>query len=90
MVDGGEFVTTLHICRGHKDMEDVRVMKCPSCLREDAQFYGWFQEWYGWHLTCTECGEQFADGERLDRPWSPGWREINILKALLAIDGLIN
>ena len=61
-------------------------MRCPSCKRKKAQFYGWFQEWYGWTLTCLECGEMFADGEWLDRPWEPGWREENILRALLDVD----
>lgn len=76
----------IHICFSRKDEESVKVRKCPSCEREDAQFYGWFQEWYGWNMTCTECGEQFADGEWLERPWRPGWREENILEALMAID----
>lgn len=79
-------MNSIHILRGRKDMEEVKTMKCPSCERAEAQFYGWFQEWYGWHLTCLECGEQFADGEWLERPWCAGWREHNILKALLAID----
>lgn len=79
-------MSDIHILRSRKDMEDVFVMKCPSCERQEAQFYGWCQEYYGWYLTCTECGEQFADGEWLERPFYPGWREENILKALLAID----
>jgi len=79
-------MSDIHICYSRKDIEDVFVQKCPSCERENAQFYAWAQEWYGWHLTCLECGEQFADGEWLERPWSPGWREKNILKAFLAID----
>lgn len=53
-------------------------------------FYGWFQEWYGWHIACTECGEQWNDGEWCERPWKPGWREENILRALLSIDEMKN
>ena len=79
-------MSEVHVCWSRKDMEHVTYRKCPSCERENAKFYGWQQAWYGWHLTCTECGEQFADGEWLERPWHPGWREENILKALLAID----
>lgn len=78
----------IHICRGSKDEERVSYMKCPSCKREHAQFYGWRQDWYGWTITCTECGEKFSDGEWLERPWKAGWREENILKALECIDNL--
>ena len=79
-------MTEVHVCFSRKDDERVGFRRCPSCKRPKAQFYSWFQEWYGWHTTCCECGERFADGEWLDRPWLPGWREKNILKALLAID----
>lgn len=81
-------MSDIHICYSRKDMEEVWVMRCPSCKRRKAKFYGWFQEWYGWHNTCLECGEQFADGKWLERPWCPGWREENILKSFLAIDDM--
>ena len=79
-------MSDIHICWSRKDEERIIFMRCPSCRRQNAKFYGWRQDWYGWTITCTECGEMFADGEWLERPWSPGWREENILKALLAID----
>lgn len=76
---------SVHVCLSRKDEEVVKTMRCPSCKRSRALFYGWRQDWYGWHLTCCDCGEQFADGEWLERPWCPGWREQNILKALFCI-----
>ena len=83
-------MSELHICMSRKDEERVSFQRCPSCKRKKAQFYGWFQEWYGWALTCTECGEKFADGEWLERPWCPGWREQNILNALYDIGEMKN
>lgn len=58
----------------------VRVMKCPTCKRR-RRFYCWFQEWYGWHMTCTGCGEQWQDGEMCPRPFAPRWRKENISRA---------
>ena len=51
--------------------------KCPTCKKR-RKFYGWFQEYYGWHMTCLSCGDQWQDGEMLERPFMPGWRKKNI------------
>jgi hypothetical protein len=40
-----------------------------------------FQEWYGWMLTCTGCGEQWQDGEHGGREFRPGWRQESIRHA---------
>jgi hypothetical protein len=39
---------------------------------------GWFVEWYGSEWTCAGCGDSWADGERLERPFAPGWRRRSI------------
>lgn len=55
----------------------VKVIHCPTCLKR-RRFFAWFQDWYGWHFTCLSCGDQWAEGERLTRPFCPGWRKANI------------
>lgn len=71
---------TLHICFSRKDEERVLISKCPTCKRR-TKFYSWFQEWYGWHSTCLNCGDRWTDGEMLERPFERGWRKENILRA---------
>jgi hypothetical protein len=31
-------------------------------------------EWYGTLWSCMACGDSWSDGERLERPFSRGWR----------------
>jgi len=72
LVESGRVVG--HISLARKDMERVRVDFCPTCKRR-RQFYCWFQEWYGWHETCTGCGDAWTDGEMHERPFQRGWRQ---------------
>lgn len=53
---------------------------CPSCTFRTTHV-GFFQEWYGWHRTCLNCGEEWQDGEWGERPFEPGWRARNIAAA---------
>lgn len=50
---------------------------CPSCTFY-ATHVGFFQEWYGWSVTCLNCGEEWQDGEWGERPFVQGWRSKNI------------
>ena len=50
---------------------------CPSCTFR-ATTVGFFAEWYGWHVICLHCGEEWQDGEWGERPFAPGWRQRNI------------
>ena len=56
------------------------VNDCPVCERP-RRMLGRFAEWYGTTWTCSGCGDEWGDGERLERPFSPGWRSRNILQA---------
>jgi hypothetical protein len=40
-----------------------------------------FQEWYGWTVTCTGCGERWQDGEHGGREFRPRWRQESIRRA---------
>lgn len=39
------------------------------------------QDWYGWTITCLGCGDSWADGEMLPRPFKPRWRTESIAEA---------
>ena len=56
------------------------VNDCPVCDRP-RRMLGWHVEWYGTTWTCAGCGDKWSDGERLERPFSPGWRRQNIEQA---------
>jgi hypothetical protein len=58
---------------------EVRIERkfCPTCGKRRF-FVGWFEDWYGWYFTCLRCGERFADGEMMERPFTPKWRQHNI------------
>jgi len=47
---------------------------------------GMFQEWYGTQWTCLACGDRWADGELLERPWRRGWRRDSVLSAMRYMD----
>lgn len=67
----------MHINYSHMDDVSRMVRMCPNEKRRRRMF-GWFQNWYGWNITCLGCGEQWADGEWLERPFKPRWRQENI------------
>jgi hypothetical protein len=45
------------------------------------------QEWYGTMWTCLACGDQWADGELLERPFMRGWRWRNVRHYLPHVEG---
>lgn len=67
----------LHVHRPQIQAIELPRLHCPNCERR-TWFVAWFQEWYGWHNTCLNCGDQWQDGEMLERPFMPGWRKQNI------------
>lgn len=70
-------MSTLHIHAPPILNRECLVIDCPTCERQRRAF-GFLQEWYGWHLTCAGCGDQWQDGEMVGRPFAPGWRRQNI------------
>lgn len=36
--------------------------------------------WYGLTKMCCKCGDSWSDGERLSRPFKPGWRAERVRK----------
>lgn len=49
------------------------VNHCPTCDRPRRMLFKHY-EWYGSDVTCAGCGDLWQDGERAERPFSPGWR----------------
>ena len=47
---------------------------CPFCEHE-AHVVGATQEWYDTIWTCCRCGDAWAGGEMLPRPFARGWRQ---------------
>lgn len=61
--------------------EKCVVIDCPTCDRPRRAFAA-FYEWYGATVTCAGCGEQWADGERVPRPFYRNWRADNRAMAI--------
>lgn len=63
----------------------VVVQQCPTEKRR-RRMLACFQEWYGWDITCSGCGDHWSDGWRSERPFRRGWREeaIKRVKAQIA------
>lgn len=50
-----------------------RIAHCPTC-KTRRRFIGADALWYGTTWTCCRCGDSWADGERMERPFARGWR----------------
>jgi hypothetical protein len=79
MVLGSDNMAT-HICRPIVDVIQIDRGYCPNCAKRRFVLR-WHQEWYGWNETCLRCGEQWQDGQRLERPFCPGWRKLRVARA---------
>jgi len=68
---------SLHICRAVATRKWFQRGHCPTCGK-----VRWFmrvhEEWYGVRETCLKCGEQWGEGEMLERPFAPRWRKKNV------------
>lgn len=51
-----------------------RIMPCPT-EGVRRRFAAHDALWYGPTWTCLGCGDSFGDGERLERPFKPRWRQ---------------
>jgi hypothetical protein len=69
-------MTYIHINRP-KTESFCALNHCPVCERP-RRMLGQFAEWYGTTWTCCGCGDEWQDGEMLERPFAPGWRKRNV------------
>ncbi len=67
----------IHVPKGQ---DFAAVNHCPVCARP-RRMLGHFVEWYGTTWTCAGCGDSWQDGERLERPFAPGWRQQTVRQA---------
>lgn len=69
------------VCRPRFERVEARIMACPTCKRR-RRMVAKLQDWYGWLVTCTGCGDSWNDGERLMRPCYRAWRRDVAAKAM--------
>jgi hypothetical protein len=60
------------------------VRECPTCERRTRFVEIWQGVWYGSIWGCLACGDEWADGERFERPFKRGWRDIR--RSKLAVE----
>lgn len=66
-------MTDIHICTSAVISWKIVHRKCPNCNKR--KFLVESFEWYPATFSCLNCGDQWAEGERLERPFMRGWRE---------------
>lgn len=71
---------SIAICAPDPDSWRLRMLACSTCGKRRKMLVTHY-EWYGSYVTCLTCGERWADGERMARPFSPGWRKKNVERA---------
>lgn len=74
---------SLHVSFTRTDDVCLRVLWCWTCQGRRTCMTR-FQEWYGWRGTCLACGERWEDGQQLERPFMPRWRQKSIAEARTA------
>lgn len=67
----------IHIYAPRADAARTLRRVCPTCKRRTT-FFAAHVPWFGWRFTCLACGDKWEDGERLQRPFMPGWRQENV------------
>jgi len=73
-------MSTVHICTSPVVEKHLVRKICPTCGKR--RYMTCFSyEWYDTDFTCLKCGERWSGGERLDRPFCPGWRKKSVENA---------
>jgi ribosomal protein L37AE/L43A len=70
----------VHINRPRIDKADKHRSMCPDCKKRTTKI-GFFQEWYGWTVTCLGCGRKWQDGEWMPLGFYRTARQDNIDRA---------
>jgi len=74
---------TLHICAPEPDSMHLATRPCPNC-QGDRVFLDALVPWYGVTSTCLNCGDEWAEWERLHRPFERDWRKRRMRQAWAA------
>lgn len=70
------------LCGPPKDRPVARVVQnCPVCKQRRRMVVKFMGVWYAPHVTCCGCGDTWAEGELLPRPFVRAWRRDAIGKA---------
>ena len=63
-----------HILFTKTHYRQINRRACLDCGRL-SYFACFFQEWYGWDITCMRCGRRWSDGEWMSLPFCRTARE---------------
>ena len=58
------------------------ITDAPMCVGEAGS------PWYSPTVYCTLCGDAWGDGEMMERPFRPRWRQERIAEALRNVDSI--
>lgn len=71
-----------YICGGTRGNPATRrILLCPTEGRRRRMVQVFGGAWYSDEITCLGCGDSWCDGERGERPFTPGWRARAIAEA---------
>lgn len=71
---------TISFCGGTARIQRRRFDLCPACKTADSWIvtaHASSGYWPPIH-ACTNCGDRWSDGERLERPFRRGWRQQSV------------
>lgn len=71
---------SIHIYAPSATKNEVALFFCSTCNCRRKMLLRHF-EWHAPEWTCLTCGERWSDGERLPRPFCPGWRKDSVKRA---------
>ena len=77
-------MTSVAICCANVDDAGLETRYCPTCKTERG-FLLVHYEWYGWDETCLFCGDRWADGQMIERPFLRGWRAQHVADAMRTV-----
>ena len=58
-----------------------KMLRCFNCEQVRRCVVTQAGVWYSATATCCHCGDSWADGEALERPFARGWRKKAVAKA---------
>jgi hypothetical protein len=67
----------IHVHAPKPSKTEVVKFHCSNCdcAREGLAEY---TEWYGYELTCLNCGDVYDEDGRRERPFERGWRKKSV------------
>jgi len=77
---------TVVICGPPQGIHTRVVIPCSTCEMPTVFVRRFMGAWYPDLVTCSLCGDQWCEGERLERPFRRGWRAEQTARARTDLD----